>query len=106
MSAKTHQIAEAWAPLPGYEGLYKVLQDRSSGVVVWSVDREINGNINISNNGALVKKRMVKARLVRPRNGRYRLNKNRHSQAVYLADDVYDAAFNKKELIRLERNGG
>ena len=105
MGASTHESL-IWAPVPGYEHLYKVRQDKSDGVIVWSVDREVNGNINFSNNGATTKKRQIKGRLVRPRNGRYRLNKNRQSQAVYLIDDVYDAAFNGKELIRLGRGNG
>ena len=106
MNAKIHQPTQVWAPLPGYEGLYKVLRDRAGGVVVWSVDREVNGNINFSSNGAPVKKRKIKGRLVKQRNGRYRLSKTRNNQATYFPDDVYAAAFNGKELIPLGCNNG
>jgi len=96
---------DEWAVLPGYEDRYKVLKDRSKGVVVWSIDRQINGNFNFSNNGAQTKKRQFKGRLVTQDNGRYRLKKNRQSMATYLADNVYDAAWNGAELKRLTVNG-
>jgi len=82
-----------WKPVPGYTN-YECQEDTRSGVKVRSKKRPRHNAMGI------VTTRQIPARVLTPTNGRYRLVHHVNSvQTLFLAQDIWDATFEGKELI-------